>query len=388
MENFLFSMPTKIYFGKGQISSLPKALKRAGANRILMVYGQGSIQKNGIYDHVVNELKKGNYPYYELSGIEPNPRMNKVREGVSICREHELDFILAVGGGSVIDTAKAISAGVYYDGDPWDFFSRKQGISKAMRLGVVLTLSATGSEMNGNAVIKNLETQEKHAVGSAILKPQFSICDPEYTYSVNAYHTAAGTVDMMSHVFEQYFSPVLNTYLVDRMSEAILKTCVHYCPIAMVQPNNYEARTNLMWAGTWALNGFLSLGKISDFATHQIEHEISAKYDITHGAGLSALTPSWMRYVLDEETLPRFKALAEHVWGVRDDENDYELAIQGISALDAFLKSVGMPVTLSQLNVGTERFEEMAQDIVRFGPIGNVKRLDEKDVLAVLRGSA
>ena len=384
MENFNFFAPTKILFGQNKVNEMGREIKAHGS-RVLMVYGGGSIKKTGVYDQVVEQLKKNNIEFLELGGILPNPRLDKVHEGVKLCRENGVDFLLPVGGGSAIDTAKAIAAGVPYDGDAWDFYVQKAKIQSALPIGTVLTLAATGSEMNGNTVISNEETEEKRGMGSDLLRPVFSVLDPTYTFTVNRYHTAAGTVDIMSHIFENYFAPGEVTFVQDHIAEAILKTCIKYGPVALEDPENYEARANLLWAGSLALNGMTLTGKVmGDWATHGIEHEVSAIYDLTHGAGLAILHPVWMEYVLDEKTAPKFAQMARNVWDIEESDN-MEAARKGIVAVREFFSSLDMPATLAQAQIPDEHFQEMGKKACMFGKIGGFKELDADDVVAILK---
>ncbi|SHG68965.1 hypothetical protein SAMN02745221_00757 [Thermosyntropha lipolytica DSM 11003] len=383
MLNFVFHNPGKIIFGQGQIKMLGEEIKKY-ARRVLLVYGEGSIKRNGIYDEVVKILNDNGIFYAELSGVKPNPRIDSVREGVKLCRENNLELVLAVGGGSVIDCAKIIAAGFYYTGDPWDFFTRQAKVEKALPVGAVLTLAATGSEMNGNAVISNEETREKKGLGSPLLIPKFAVLDPTYTYTVSPLQTAAGVADIMSHVFEQYFSANNDAYLQDRICEAVLKTCIHYAPIACAKPDNYEARANLMWASTLALNGILATGKLTDWATHMIEHEISALYDIAHGVGLAILTPFWMEYVLTEENLAKFVLYAVNVWGIVD-KDEKEMADMAIEKTRGFFKALGLPSRLREVGVKEDDLEFMAARAVENGSLGRFKELDKDDVLNILK---
>lgn len=384
MNSFEFFAPTRIFFGKGQLEKIGPAIKNYG-NKILIAYGNGSIKKNGIYKDVVKVLKENGIEFHELSGIKPNPSIESVREGVRLCRENKLAFILAIGGGSVIDCAKGIAAGALYDGDPWDFYIYKATVTKAIPIGTVITLAATGSEMNGTTVVSNEETTSKMAMGSEFLKPKFSLLDPEYTFSVGKYLTAAGTVDIMSHCFEQYFSGVRDTFLQDRLAEAILKTCIHFGPIALEDPENYDARANLMWASSVALNGLLATGKQGDWATHMIEHEFSARTDLTHGIGLAIITPHWMKLSLTDETMDRFVSMATNVWGIRT-SSDYTTAIKGIDATSEFFKSLGIPMSLKDAGIEFNdiEVEEMAEKIVHYGPLGNAKKLYEPDIIKII----
>jgi alcohol dehydrogenase YqhD (iron-dependent ADH family) len=385
MLDFTFQAPTKIIFGRDKLGAAVQEIKRFG-HKILLAYGGGSVKQNGLYQALTEQLNAENITYWELSGIQPNPRITHVRQGVALCREHEVSLILAVGGGSVIDCCKLIAAGCYYDGDPWDFMVRRARISQALPLGAVLTIAATGSEMNGNAVISNDDTQEKLGTGSPLLYPQFSILDPTYTMTLPAVQTAAGVVDIMSHVFEQYFSRNRDAYLQDRLGEAVLKTCVHYAPTALETPDDYEARSNIMWAGTVALNGLLATGKITDWATHGMEHEVSALYDVTHGVGLAILTPHWMRYVLDEEGVTKFSQHARNVWGLTGGDS-MALCAEGITQVESFFRRLGMPATLREVGVRQEDLTVMAKKAMQFGPQGGYKRLEESDILTIYQAA-
>ena len=378
MKNFNFMAPTKILFGKNKVNELAGELK--GYKNILFAYGSGSIRKNGLYDKVVDQLEKAGVGFWELSGIQPNPRLDSVKEGVEICRKNNVDFILAVGGGSVIDCCKAVAASVPYDGDPWDFTVRKAEIKDPLPLGTVLTLAATGTEMNGNAVISRDDTKEKRALGSDLLRPKFSILDPTLTFTVNRWQTSAGAVDIMSHIFEQYFTPDRGTYVQDAIAEAILRTCIEYGPRALDNPEDYEARANLMWSSSLALNGLTVTGKMAgDWATHQMEHELSAVNDLTHGAGLAILFPVWMEYVLDERRAFKFAQMARNVFGITGSD-DMEAAKKGIEAVREFFASLEMPSTLAEVGIAPEHFDHMAKQACKFGPIGVFKRLGPKQV--------
>ncbi len=361
MNNFTYCVPTDIRFGKNQIQCLPDELRKFG-KKILLVYGGGSIKRTGLYQTLLELLEE--YEIYELSGIEPNPKLSSVRKGVAICREHQIDMVLAVGGGSCIDAAKHIACGAYYEGDPWDLMLDRSKMTKALPIAVVLTICATGSEMNSGAVISNEETNEKLEINGKILYPSISICDPSYLFTLPSKQTAAGTVDIFSHVLEQYFQPNDGAYLTDRLSEAVLKTCIKYGPLALEEPQNYEARSNLMWASTIGLNHLLTVGKGGAWSVHPIEHELSAFYDITHGVGLAILTPAWMNYVLCDDTVERFAMYAANVWDTRN-EDVYQAAKEGIDKTAAFFTSLGMPSKLSEVGIGEEKFKEMAEEAVR-----------------------
>lgn len=386
MLNFNFQVPTRIIFGRDRIEELGKEILKYGS-RVLLVYGGGSIKQIGLYDRVVQVLTSSGISYVELSGVKPNPRISSVREGVKLCRENELELVLAVGGGSVIDCAKTIAAGVRYEGNPWDFFVRKARIGGALPVGAVLTLAATGSEMNVNAVISNEVTGQKLGTGSKHLYPRFSILDPTLTFSVPASQTAAGTADIISHIFEQYFSPTPGGFVQDRMAEAMLKTCIHYGPIAIAEPDNYEARANLMWTSTLALNGLLSTGRITDWGVHDIEHVISALYDVTHGLGLAILIPHWMRHILSERTAPKLSEYAKMVWDIEGDD-DFAVATAGINMTSQFFRSLGLAGSLCEIGVKENRLEEMTDQLTaNRRPLGAFGQLSRDDVLAILRSA-
>jgi len=383
MQNFNYFIPTEILFGRGQIKNLGRKLR--DFDRILFVWGGGSIKKNNIYEKVIDQLE--NKTYFELSRIKPNPRISSVKKGIKICRNKKIDFILAVGGGSVIDCAKGIAAGVPYTGDVWDFFMKKVTIKKALPVGSVLTLAASASEMNASAVISNEEIQQKLAITSRFLRPKFSILDPTYTMTVPKMPTAAGIVDIMCHVFEQYFDATKGAYLSDRLAEGILKTCIKYGPIVLGNPNDYEARANIMWAGSLALNGLLSSGKEGDFASHKIEHLVSAVYDLAHGVGLAILFPNWMKYVMDEN-IDKFVEYAVNIWNVHDTGDKANTAKSGIQKTREFFSSLGVPKTFSEVNINEERYEEMAEKAVYFGEIGHFKKLKKEDVIEIFKLSS
>ncbi|UCD55466.1 MAG: iron-containing alcohol dehydrogenase [Candidatus Omnitrophota bacterium] len=387
MLNFTHHIPTIVYFGKGQVSALePELKKRAG--KVLIVTGQGSVKKNGIFNHVIRQVKKADVPYVELSGIKPNPRLKSVYRGIEICKKESVDFILAVGGGSVIDASKAIASGVKYDGDVWDFFAGDVKPTDALPVGTVLTLAATGSEMNGNTVITKEDTMRKLAFGSPVIRPVFSILDPEYTYTVNKYHTAAGVVDIMVHVFEQYFSHTPASDVQDRIAEALLKVCVKYGPIVCEKLHDYDARANLLWTGSLALNDLIGQGKQEDWASHAIEHELSAIYDISHGAGLAIVSPNWMRYVLSRNTVHKFVEYGIKVWNIEKDRSEMDIANEAIHRTEKFFKSLGMPTTLKEVNISDEHFEKMAKSAIEdWGEIGSFKKLTEKDIVQILNAS-
>ncbi len=384
MYNFDFEVPTKILFGKGKIEHLAEELVKHG-DRVLLCYGGGSIKRIGLYDQIVQSLEHEKIFFKEFGGISPNPRIDEVKEGARIIKENSLNFILAVGGGSAIDCAKAISAAVNYKGDAWEIIKNKPEIKEAIPIGTVLTLSATGSEMNCGSVISNMETKEKLGFGSPMLLPKFSILDPTYTYSVPKKHTAAGTADMMSHTIENYFTLNDHAFLQSRFAEAILKTCIKYAPIAMREPDNYEARANLMWVSTWAINGLLSKGKQTAWSVHPLEHELSAFYDITHGVGLAILTPHWMKTVLNDKTVNKFVNYGMAVWGLPEDADKYKTANLAIQKTSDFFKGLEMPMTLGEVGIGDEHLQEMAEAAIEHKGInGKILGFQEIDVKMAL----
>lgn len=385
MENFVFHANTEMFFGKNQINNLPDILNRYGKN-VLLAYGGGSIKRNGIYDKVYELLTDFNI--VELEGIEPNPRIGTVKKGVELCKTQNIDVILAVGGGSTIDCSKLVSAATYYDGNPWDLVKDSSKIKKALPIITILTLAATGSEMNESAVISNPETNEKLGVHSKHFLPKSSILDPEYTYSLPTIQTAAGTADIMSHVIEQYFNSTTGTYIQDRFCEGILETCIKYCPVALREPSNYEARSNLMWASSMALNGLCGRGKVGAWSCHPIEHELSAFYDITHGIGLAIITPRWMRHILSEKTLDKFVEYALNVWHVPNTGNRFEMAENGIKATEEFFANCGIPMNLGKLGINDSMIEKMSAAVIRHSNLENAYvPLTEQDVCQILRNS-
>ncbi len=386
MRNFIYHAPTRILFGKNKVNELGAEVIKHGS-KVLLAYGSHSIKESGLYEKVVKILANSNIPFVELSGILPNPKIASVRQGIDLCRKHNVDFILAVGGGSVIDCVKAIAAGVSYNGDVWDFMIRKAKVVNPLPFGTILTLAATGSEMNGNAVISNPELFDKRAMGDASLQPCFSILDPTLTFTVNRWQTAAGAADIMSHIFEQYFTPDEGAFVQDAIAESILKTAIKFGPIAVSQPDNYEARANLMWASSLALNGLTVTGKAGgDWATHDMEHQLSAVNDMTHGAGLAILFPHWMNYVLNEITAAKFAQVARNVWNVVEND-DVIAAKEGIKQTRLFFNSLDLPNSLSSQGFGEEHLLDMAKKACLFGPIGALKKLNAEDVAIILRNA-
>lgn len=383
MNNYEYHVPTDIQFGNGQIACLSEEIGKYG-KKVLLVYGGGSIKKTGLYDKVYEVLK--DFEIHELSGIEPNPRLTSVVKGAELCKTYGIEAVLAVGGGSAIDAAKHIACAAFYDGDPWDLVLDKGLVTKALPIFTVLTINATGSEMNPGAVISNEKTKEKLEINHPLLYPTLSVCDPTYLFTLPPKQTAAGTVDIISHILEQYFQPNDGAYITDRLSEAALKTCFKYGPIAMAEPENYEARSNLMWTGSIALNHLFTFGKGGAWSVHPIEHELSAFYDLTHGVGLAILTPVWMRYVLSDTTVKRFAMYARNVLDVKE-EDDYAAAGRGIDLTAQFFRDLGLPHTLSEVGIDDSQFALMAEEAVRTSGLStrSYVKLTARDVEKIYR---
>ncbi|MBN8204256.1 iron-containing alcohol dehydrogenase [Bacillus sp. NTK034] len=386
MQNFTFYNPTKLIFGKDQLSQLQTEIPQYG-KKVLVVYGGGSIKRNGLYDKVMAQLNEIGAEVFELSGVEPNPRVSTVRKGVEICKTEGIDFLLAVGGGSVIDCTKAIAAGAKYDGDAWDLVIKKAFAAKALPFGTVLTLAATGSEMNAGSVITNWETNEKYGWGSPVTFPKFSILDPVNTFTVPRNQTVYGIVDMMSHVLEHYFHFEENTDFQDRMCESLLITIMEAAPKLLKDLESYDHRATILYSGTMALNGILNMGYRGDWATHNIEHAVSAVYDIPHGGGLAILFPNWMKHNLNVKP-ERFKQLATRVFSVDPaGKTDEDIALEGIEKLRAFWNSIGAPSRLADYDIDDSKIELMADKATVNGEFGNFAKLNHDDVVSIYRAS-
>jgi len=384
MEDFIFQNRTKIIFGKGAEKNVGEEV-REYADKVLLHYGGGSIKKYGTYLNIINSLQDKNIKIIELSGVKPNPSLEIVEKGIDICRKESIKFILAVGGGSVIDSAKAISIGVSYDGNVWDFFAGKSKPKKALNIGVVLTISASGSESSEHSVITNEESLEKKAIHNQIIRPKFSILNPELTYTLPNFQSAAGSADIITHVMERYFTNTKNVDLTDRLCESTIKTVLKNIPIALKYPRDYNARAEIMWAGTIAHNGLLGTGREEDWSSHKIGQEISAIYGTTHGATLSIIFPAWMKYVY-KKNIPLFAQFASRVFNVEIDYSNLEkIALEGIERLVGFYISIGLPTSLNDIGIGSEKFGEITKKCVDKGPIGNFKRLYQEDVLNILK---
>ncbi len=386
LENFTFWNPTKLIFGKGQLEALKTELPRYG-KKVLLVYGGGSIKRNGLYEQVTNILTEIGAEVFELAGVEPNPRLSTAKKGIEICKKENIDFLLAVGGGSVIDCTKLIAAGAKYDGDAWDLVVKKAFATEALPFGTILTIAATGSEMNSGSVITNWETQEKHGWGSSVTFPKFSILDPVNTFSLPKNQTINGIVDMMSHVFEHYFHLTENTPFQDRMCESLLTTIMETAPKLLDDLENYEYRSIIMYSGTMALNGILNMGYAGDWATHNLEHAVSAVYDIPHGGGLAILFPHWMEHNLKVKP-SRFKQLAIRVFKVDPEgKSDEEIGLEGIQKLREFWNSIGAPSRLADYDIDDSKLELMADKAMINGEFGRFAKLNKQDVLDIYRAS-
>lgn len=381
MNGFVYDIPVKVYFGENQLQHLGEELRKYG-RRVLLTYGGGSIKRIGLYDRVLDELRKADMEVFELSGIEPNPRIESVRRGAQMCKEHDIDVLLAVGGGSTIDATKFMAAGACVDHDAWEFFGAgAKPIERALPIVTILTLSATGSEMDAGGVISNPETQDKLGRLAPTLLPKVSFLDPTLTYSVSAYQTACGAADIMSHIMEVYFNMNEDLFMLDKFMEGMLKTVVKYAPRAIAEPENYEARANLMWCSSWAINGFINGGRKKAWSCHPMEHELSAVYDITHGLGLAILTPRWMEYCLDESNVDRYVSFGVNVFDIDRSLSKMDIARESIRRLsEFFFDTLGLKRTFTEVGIGCECFESMARKACRYGDIRGFKTLTPEDV--------
>lgn len=351
MNNFSFHSPTEFVFGKDTENKTALLCRKYGATKVLIVYGGGSVVRSGLLQRVEQVLQEAAIPYVELGGVQPNPTDPKVYEGIDICRRESVDMLLAVGGGSVIDTAKAIAAGVPYQGDFWDFFAGKSVVKEALKVGVVLTIPAAGSEGSGNSVITRLDGLQKLSLRTPdALRPVFAVMNPELTFTLPPYQTACGIVDMMAHIMERYFTNTTGVEITDRMCEGALKAIIKEAAVVMEHPDDYEARANLMWCGTIAHNGICGVGRQEDWASHFMEHEISAVYNVAHGAGLAVVFPAWLTFMAEHHP-GKVCQFAERVWDVAPATNPCDTALEGISRLKAFFSAIGMPVNFTQLGI-------------------------------------
>ena len=388
MDNFNFYSPTEFVFGKGRESACGEYVKKYGGSKVLIHYGGGSAERSGLLGRVRESLSSSGISYTELGGVQPNPHDSLVYKGIEICRKEGVDFILAVGGGSVIDSSKAIAAGVPYDGDFWDFYSGKH-VEKALPLGVILTIAAAGSEGSGDSVITREDGMLKRGTGSDALRSRFSILNPELTQTLPAYQTACGATDIMAHVFERYFTNTREVEITDRLCEAVLITMVRETPRVIADPDNYEARANIMWAGMVAHNGIVGVGRSQDWNSHAIEHELSALYDCAHGAGLAVIMPSWMEYVYKHDVM-RFCQMAVRVFGCQMNfENPETTALEGIRRFRSFLHSIGMPVNFAELGAKEEDIPKLVEKFgIGDGRTGGFVHLSAADIAEIYRIAA
>lgn len=387
MQSFAFYSPTRFVFGKGTERQAGSLIRELGGTRVLLVYGGGSVKRSGLYERVVASLDEAGLPHVEISGVKPNPRSGLVYEGIALGRREGVDFVLPIGGGSAIDTAKAIALGIPYDGDFWDFYCGKVVPKTVLKHGVVLTIPAAGSEGSNSSVITLEDGMLKRGLSTDLNRPLFAIMNPELTYTLPPYQTACGIVDMLAHIMERYFTHTGGVDLTDRMAEALMQGIIKAAPAVMANPADYDARANLMWAGMIAHNNSVGVGREQDWASHQIEHELSALYDCAHGAGLAVTFPAWMRYVYKRDVM-RFAQFAVRVWGCEMDYRAPEAtALAGIDRMEAFFCSLGMPVTFAELGANEADIPALAAKVVRGpnGTCGHFVELDTPAIEAVLR---
>lgn len=389
MDNFQFYSPTEFIFGKNTESECGKYVKKYGGVKVLVHYGSGSAVRSGLIERVTESLERSGIEYVLLGGVKPNPRDTKVYEGIELCRRENIDFILSVGGGSCIDSSKAIAAGALYDGDFWDFYSGKAYVEKSLPVGTVLTIAAAGSEGSGASVITKEEGMLKRSTSSDLLRPKFSILDPELTETLSAYQTACGATDIMAHVFERYFTNTAEVEITDRLCEAVLLTMIKETPRVIADPHNYQARANIMWAGTVAHNDIVGVGRSQDWNSHAIEHELSGLYDCAHGAGLALIMPAWMEYVYSHNVM-RFAQMAVRIWGCEMNfENPADTALNGIRRFRKFLSDIGMPINFEQLGAKEEDIPELVKKFgLRKGKTGGFVPLASEDISNIYRIAA
>ena len=390
MINFEFCSPTKFVFGRGSEAKTGALVKEFGGTKVLVHFGGGSVKKTGVYDKVVASLKAADIAFVELGGVQPNPREDKVREGIALCRKEKVDFILAVGGGSVIDSAKAIAFGATYDGDFTDHAFGKDAkvmtpVPSALPVGTVLTIAAAGSEGSCNSIISLGNEKLKRTITGDRLRPKFSVLNPEFTFTLPAYQTACGLTDIFAHVVERYFSPTERVTVTDELCEAVMRTVVAESAAVMKDPTDYEARANVMWAGMVAHNNICGVGRAQDWSSHGIEHELSALYDCAHGAGLAVVMPAWMEFVKGAD-LKRFARFAERVWGVERSDDLAAMANEGIARYRAWLKSIGMPLSFAELGAKEADIPLLAANLHLGGKmLGAFRPLSESDVREILK---
>ncbi len=384
MDNFNFYSPTEFVFGKGAENDCGKYVKKFGGTKVLIHYGSGSAVRSGLLDRVKKSLEAYGVAYTELGGVQPNPRDTLIYKGIELCRKENVDFILSVGGGSCIDSSKAIALGVPYDGDFWDFYGTGKPVENALPIGTVLTIAAAGSEGSGASVVTKEEGMLKRDTGSDLLRPRFSVLNPEITQTLPAYQTACGATDIMAHIFERYFTNTKEVEVTDRLCEALLLTMIKETPRVIKEPNNYEARANIMWAGTVAHNDIVGVGRSQDWNSHGIEHELSGLYDCAHGAGLAVIMPSWMEFVYKHDVM-RFAQMATRVWGCEMNfENPEATALEGIACFRRFLHDIGMPINFEELGAKAEDIPVLVEKFgLGDGKTGGFVALSSEDVAQI-----
>lgn len=385
MDNFTFKSPTQFVFGRGTHAQAGKYAARCGAKKVMVLYGGGSVITNGVLQTVLDSLDAAGLDFIVAGGVQPNPVSSYVYQAIEAAREEKVDFMLAVGGGSVIDTAKAVAAGVPYDGDFLDFY-RGKGVKEALPVGVVLTIAAAGSEGSPNTVITDEETKIKKGASGECLRPQFAILNPELTFTLNAYQSACGISDMMAHIFERYFTKTKDNAVTDRICEGLLLAITEKAMDVIIDREDYEAQAAIMWAGMLAHNNICGVGREQDWGSHALAHQLSALFDAAHGAALAVVFPAWMKYVVDED-VDLFARIAHNVWGVAMSDDKRQMALDGIAAYENFLRGIGMPTNLAQLDVPEEAIPQLVE--LAFAPggstIGYFKKLTPADVEAVYR---
>ena len=386
MLDFEYYTPTKVFFGKSKEKEIGKIISQYGYKKIMLQYGKGSIKKNGLYDCIINLLKEYDIEFVEMGGVEPNPKIEFVREAVHIAKREGVELVLAVGGGSVIDAAKYTALGAVTDCDVWDFVVGKQKPTSALPVACVLTIAAAGSEMSWSAVVSDLSLNMKRGLASDLIRPLFAVCNPELTYTVSSYQTACGITDIMAHTMERYFTPCEPTDITDQISEGILRSVINAARVVMKEPNNYEARANIMWASSLSHNNLTGCGRINSLPVHQLEHAVSGEYDnVAHGAGLAVLFPAWAKYVYTYN-IPRFAQFARNVWGVNE-VDDKKAAELGIESMTEFFKSIGMPSTLREFGINLDAIDKLT-DLCTFNntrTVDSVIKLGSKEIKDIFK---
>lgn len=389
MNSFNFYSPTEFVFGQDTENQSGSLVRKYGGSRVLVHYGSGSAVRSGLLGRVTDSLERAGLTYILLGGVQPNPRDTKIREGIAICKQENIDFILSVGGGSCIDSSKAIALGALYDGDFWDFYGTGKPVERALPIGTVLTIAAAGSEGSGASVVTKEDGMEKRDTGSDLLRPKFSVLNPALMFTLPAYQTACGATDIMAHVFERYFTTTPEVEVTDRLCEAILLTMIKETPRVIEDPCNYDARANIMWAGTVAHNDIVGVGRAQDWNSHGIEHELSGLYDCAHGAGLAVVMPAWMEYVMDTDVM-RFAQVAVRVWGCEMDYAHPEnTARAGIRAFRTFLHNIGMPINFAELGAKEEDIPLLVEKLgIGDGVRNGFRPLNAEDVTRIYQIAA